>query len=121
MKLSNFLEEEEFLPNISCKGKIKHSVNPTYDYKSKSGNGLDLDSIFQTLGPCQSLGPIFQGSIVLCWQIYEKTLYDFSISKVMAVCINTHACICDEWSYCKITLSRADSNLNATIYSIPRY
>ena len=73
MKLSSFLEEEEFLPNISCKGKIKHNVNPTYHYKSKSGNGLDLDSIFQTLGPLgQSLGPIFQGSIVLCWQIYAK-------------------------------------------------
>ena len=81
MKLSNFLEEEEFLPNISCKGKIKHSVNPTYDYKSKSGNGLDLDSIFQTLGPCQSLGPIFQGSIVLCWQIYEKNPVRFQYFK----------------------------------------
>ena len=111
MKLSSFLEDEEFLPNISCKGKIKHNVNPTYHYKSKSGNGLDLDSIFQTLGPCQSLGGKYM----------QKNLYDFSISKVMAVCINTHACICDESSYCKITLSRADSNLNATIYSLPRY
>ena len=68
MKLSNFLEEEEFLPNISCKGKIKHSVNPTYHYKSKSGNGLDLDSIFQTLGPCQSLGSIFQPGTISVFQ-----------------------------------------------------
>ena len=81
MKLSSFLEDEEFLPNISCKGKIKHNVNPTYHYKSKSGNGLDLDSIFQTLGRCPSLGPIFQGSIVLCWQIYAKNPVRFQYFK----------------------------------------
>ena len=60
MKLSNFLEEEEFLPNISSKGKIKHSVNPTYDYKSKSGNGLDLDSICQTLDLVNRSGLFFK-------------------------------------------------------------
>ena len=91
MKLSSFLEDEEFLPNISCKGRIKHNVNPTYHYKSKSGNGLDLDSIFQTLGPCQSLGPIFQGSIVLCWQIYEKNpVRTISVFQKLWPFVSTH-------------------------------
>ena len=104
-----FRETNTFSPNSCRKMKSSTLLNAINRCRKMAGNGLALEANFERLENLVKHSRLHSRNV---WSFIDenvqKPLYDFRISKVMAVCINTCTSICGFQSYSKIDQSRTD-------------